>query len=55
MPEQKNKAAQALAKLSHGRLNGLTPEQRSEYFKAVRAGKKGKVLKDKLVSDLSST
>lgn len=50
--EGKNKAAQALASLSHKRLDGLTPEQKSEYFKGVRAGKKGKVLKAKLIPEI---
>tara|TARA_R110000868_G_scaffold174145_2_gene410682 strand:+ start:56 stop:220 length:165 start_codon:yes stop_codon:yes gene_type:complete len=53
--EEKNKAAQSLAKLSHKRLDGLTAEQRKEYYKAVKQGVKGKALKALLVPEIPTT
>ena len=50
---EKNEAAVTMAKLSHKRFEGMTPEQKSDYFKSVRAGKKGKALKVKLDTGLS--
>jgi len=43
--KEKNQAASALGKLSAKRFDGMTKEQRSEYMRIVRSGKKAKKIK----------